>query len=71
MVTVTQILTAARMSRDTIHNITEQQLAGPSILQQIENDLRAKQSDFDRCQFFRQLGHQQRRRDLQLWGCRR
>jgi prepilin-type N-terminal cleavage/methylation domain-containing protein len=41
MVTVTQILTAARMSRDTIHNITEQQLAGPSILQQIENDLRA------------------------------
>jgi prepilin-type N-terminal cleavage/methylation domain-containing protein len=41
MVTVTQILNAARTSRDTIHNIQEQQLAGPAILQLIENDLRA------------------------------
>lgn len=41
MVTVTQILNAARSSRDAIHNIQEQQLAGPAILQQIENDLRA------------------------------
>ena len=41
MVTVTQILNAARASRDAIHNIQEQQLAGPAILQQIENDLRA------------------------------
>ena len=41
MVTVTQILNAARASRDTIHNIQEQQLAGPTILQLIENDLRA------------------------------
>jgi len=41
MVSVTQILNAARASRDAIHNIQEQQLAGPAILQQIENDLRA------------------------------
>jgi prepilin-type N-terminal cleavage/methylation domain-containing protein len=41
MVTVTQILNAARASRDAIHNIQEQELAGPAILQQIENDLRA------------------------------
>jgi hypothetical protein len=47
MVTVTQILNAARASRDTIQNIQEQQLAGPAILQQLENDLRAI-SIFDR-----------------------
>jgi len=41
MVTITQILNAARTSRDAIHNIQEQQLAGPAILQQLENDLRA------------------------------
>lgn len=41
MVTITQILNAARASRDAIHNIQEQQLAGPAILQQLENDLRA------------------------------
>lgn len=41
LLTVTQILTAARTSRDSIHNIQEQQLAGPAILQLIENDLRA------------------------------
>src|SRR6185503_21247483 len=37
MVTITQILNAARTSRDAIHNIQEQQLAGPAILQQLEN----------------------------------
>jgi len=41
LLTVTQILTAARTSRDSIHNIQEQMLAGPAILQRIENDLRA------------------------------
>jgi hypothetical protein len=41
MVTITQILNVARSSRDTIHNIQEQQLAGPAILGLIERDLRA------------------------------
>jgi prepilin-type N-terminal cleavage/methylation domain-containing protein len=41
MVTITQILSAARQSRDAIHNIQEQELAGPAILNQIESDLRA------------------------------
>lgn len=41
MVTITQILTAARTSRDTIHNIQETQLAGPAILDMIERDIRA------------------------------
>ncbi len=41
MVTIAQILTAARTSRDTIHNIQETQLAGPAILDLIERDLRA------------------------------
>ena len=40
MVTITQILTAARQSRDTIHNIQESQLAGPAILDRLERDLR-------------------------------
>lgn len=40
MVALTQILTAARMSRDTIHNIQETQLAGPAILDLVERDLR-------------------------------
>jgi hypothetical protein len=40
MVTVTTILNVARQSRDTIHNIQEQQLAGPAILQRLEQDLR-------------------------------
>lgn len=47
LLTVTQILTAARTSRDSIHNIQEQMLAGPAILQRIENDLRALYA-FDR-----------------------
>lgn len=40
MVTITQILTVARNSRDVIHNIQEKQLAGPAILSRIESDLR-------------------------------
>ena len=40
MVTITQILTASRQSRDTIHNIQESMLAGPAILERIEEDLR-------------------------------
>jgi prepilin-type N-terminal cleavage/methylation domain-containing protein len=40
MVSMTQILTAARYSRDTIHNVQETQLAGPAILDLIERDLR-------------------------------
>jgi prepilin-type N-terminal cleavage/methylation domain-containing protein len=41
MLTVTQILSAARTSRDTIQNIQEQRLAGPAILDLVEADLRA------------------------------
>jgi prepilin-type N-terminal cleavage/methylation domain-containing protein len=40
MLSMTQILTAARTSRDTIHNIQETQLAGPAILDLVERDLR-------------------------------
>lgn len=40
LVTVTQILNAARRSRDEIHNIQEQDLAGPAILDRLERDLR-------------------------------
>jgi len=40
MITVTTILNVTRTSRDTIHNIQEQQLAGPAILQRLEEDLR-------------------------------
>jgi prepilin-type N-terminal cleavage/methylation domain-containing protein len=40
MLSLTQILTAARTSRDTIHNIQETQLAGPAILDLVERDLR-------------------------------
>jgi len=38
---ITQILNDARRDRDTIHNVQEQQLAGPAILSQLESDLRA------------------------------
>ena len=41
MVAITQVLNAARISRDTIHNIQETQLAGPAIMDLIERDLRA------------------------------
>jgi prepilin-type N-terminal cleavage/methylation domain-containing protein len=47
MVSMTQILTAARTSRDTIHNIQETELAGPAILDMLERDLRGV-STFDR-----------------------
>ena len=40
MLAMTTILTAARTSRDTIHNIQEAQLAGPAIMDLIERDLR-------------------------------
>jgi prepilin-type N-terminal cleavage/methylation domain-containing protein len=40
MLSMTQILTAARYSRDTIHNIQETQLAGPAIMDLIERDVR-------------------------------
>ncbi len=41
MIVITQVLTAARTTRDTIHNIRESQLAGPAILDLLVNDLRA------------------------------
>lgn len=41
LLSITQILRAARISRDTIHNIQETQLAGPAILDMIERDLRS------------------------------
>lgn len=40
LVSITEILVAARTSRDTIYNIQETQLAGPAILDLIERDLR-------------------------------
>jgi len=40
LVSITQILHAARVSRDTIHIIQETQLAGPAIMDMIERDLR-------------------------------
>jgi prepilin-type N-terminal cleavage/methylation domain-containing protein len=40
MVGMTQLLEAARISRDTIHNIQETQLAGPAILDLVERDIR-------------------------------
>ena len=40
MLSMTQILTAARTSRDTIHNIQETQNVGPAILDYLERDLR-------------------------------
>jgi prepilin-type N-terminal cleavage/methylation domain-containing protein len=40
MLSMTEILTAARTSRDTIHNIQETQNAGPAILDMVERDLR-------------------------------
>ncbi len=38
---ITRLLTAVRTSRDLVHNIQEQQLAGPAILDLLERDLRA------------------------------
>lgn len=40
MLAITQILEATRISRDTIHNIQETQLAGPAVMDLVERDLR-------------------------------
>ena len=40
LASVTQILTSARHTRDTIHNMQEVQLAGPAIMDLLERDLR-------------------------------
>lgn len=40
LLSMTKILTAARTSRDTIHNIQEARLAGPAIMDRIERDIR-------------------------------
>lgn len=47
LVTISQVLHSARISRDTIHNIAETELVGPAILDQIERDLHAI-STYDR-----------------------
>jgi prepilin-type N-terminal cleavage/methylation domain-containing protein len=47
MVSISQILTAVRNTRDRIHNMQEAHLAGPAILDRLENDLRALEI-FDR-----------------------
>jgi prepilin-type N-terminal cleavage/methylation domain-containing protein len=41
MLAITQVLDSARVSRDTIYNIEETQLAGPAIMDLIERDVRA------------------------------
>jgi len=41
MLAITQLLEATRISRDTIHNVQETQLAGPAIMDLIERDLRS------------------------------
>jgi prepilin-type N-terminal cleavage/methylation domain-containing protein len=40
LVSITQVLSAARETRDQVHNMHETQLAGPAILDLIESDLR-------------------------------
>jgi type II secretion system protein J len=40
MMAVTELLNATRITRDTIHNVQETQMAGPAILDLIERDLR-------------------------------
>ena len=40
MVALTEILTAARTARDTVHNVLETQTAGPAILDILERDVR-------------------------------
>lgn len=40
LVSITQVLTAARETRDMVHSMNETQLAGPAILDLIESDLR-------------------------------
>lgn len=41
LVAITQVLNAARSTRDVIHNVQETQLAGPAVLDLVERDLRA------------------------------
>ena len=41
LVSITQVLNAARSTRDVIHNVQETQLAGPAVLDLVERDLRA------------------------------
>ncbi|MBM3975922.1 MAG: prepilin-type N-terminal cleavage/methylation domain-containing protein [Planctomycetes bacterium] len=41
LVAISQVLQSARVSRDTIHNIQETELVGPTILDMVERDLRA------------------------------
>lgn len=41
LVAISQVLQSARISRDTIHNIQETELVGPTILDMVERDLRA------------------------------
>ena len=41
MLAITSVLDSARVSRDTIHNMEESQLAGPAIMDLIERDIRA------------------------------
>jgi prepilin-type N-terminal cleavage/methylation domain-containing protein len=41
MLAITQLLEGTRISRDTIHNIQETQLAGPAIMDLVERDLRS------------------------------
>lgn len=41
LLTITQVLTGARKTRDKIHNLQDAQKAGPAILQLMEQDLRA------------------------------
>jgi type II secretion system protein J len=41
LVSITQILHVARISRDNIHNIQETQLAGPAIMDMLERDIRS------------------------------
>jgi len=54
LLTITQVLTGARKTRDKIHNIQDSQKAGPAILQRMEQDLRAIYThDRDRAFFLR------------------
>ncbi|HUR28597.1 MAG TPA: prepilin-type N-terminal cleavage/methylation domain-containing protein [Planctomycetota bacterium] len=41
MLAITSVLDSARVSRDTIHNLEETQLAGPAIMDLLERDIRA------------------------------
>lgn len=54
LVAISQVLQSARISRDTIHNIQETELVGPTILDMVERDLRALTVyDRDKAQWIR------------------